>query len=195
VRFSDQLAAGRHLGGTLSITFDDGYRDNVEVAALILRKLHLPATFFVTTGFIGSQIVPPWDQDLPRQPGWMTWDQVRALAAMGFEIGSHTDTHVDLARADPEIVRNDLAASQRMLTAALGAPVRLFAYPFGGSDHITPDARELVREAGFICFAGCYGGVQSRGHSGERHRAGDGAGGRGRSRRGQHGGSRPRCTG
>jgi peptidoglycan/xylan/chitin deacetylase (PgdA/CDA1 family) len=156
---SDQLAAGCDLGGTLSITFDDGYRDNFEVAAPILRKLHLPATFFVTTGFVGSQIVPPWDAHLSRQPGWMTWDQVRSLAAMGFEIGSHTDTHVDLARADPQSVRADLAASRRKLTEALGAPVRLFAYPFGGADFITPAARELVREAGFICCASCYGGV------------------------------------
>jgi peptidoglycan/xylan/chitin deacetylase (PgdA/CDA1 family) len=151
--------AGEDLGGTLSITFDDGYRDNFEVAAPILHRLKLPATFFVTTGFIGSQAVPPWDKHLPRQPGWMTWDQVRSLAAMGFEIGSHTDTHVDLARAEPETVRADLAASQRKLIEALGTPVRLFAYPFGGSDHITPGARELVRQAGFICCAGCYGGV------------------------------------
>lgn len=151
--------AGEDLGGTLSITFDDGYRDNAEIAAPILRGLGLPATFFVTTGYMGSRIVPHWDQHMPRQPGWMTWDQVRALAAMGFEIGSHTDSHIDLAVADPATVRADLAASQRKLVEALGAPARLFAYPFGGSDHITQSARELVREAGFICCAGCYGGV------------------------------------
>ncbi|HUI61211.1 MAG TPA: polysaccharide deacetylase family protein [Steroidobacteraceae bacterium] len=156
---SEQLARGRDLGGTLSITFDDGYRDNVEVAAPILSRLGLPATFFVTTGFIGSQVVPPWDRQLPRQPGWMTWDQVRSLKAMGFEIGSHTDTHLDLAKVDAAVARTDLAASHQKLTQALGAAPRLFAYPFGGAQHITPAARELVRGAGFACCASCHGGV------------------------------------
>jgi peptidoglycan/xylan/chitin deacetylase (PgdA/CDA1 family) len=161
---SDQLAAGRagsDLGGTLSITFDDGYRDNAEVAAPILRRLQLPATFFVTTGFIDSQITPAWDRHLTRQPGWMSWRQVRALADMGFEIGSHTDTHVDLGTADAATVRADLAASRRKLADALGGPARLFAYPFGGREHITPASLELVREAGFACCAACYGGVNA----------------------------------
>ncbi len=159
---SEQIARGRageDLGGTLSITFDDGYRDNLEVAAPILRRLQLPATFFVTTGFVGSNTVPPWDLHLPRNPGWMSWDQVRALAAMGFEIGSHTDTHLDLGSADVDTVRAELGVSRRKLAEALGRPPELFAYPFGGREHITPRSRELVREAGFVCCAGCHGGV------------------------------------
>ncbi len=39
----------------LSITFDDGYVDNAEVAAPILKRLGLHATFFVATGFLDGR--------------------------------------------------------------------------------------------------------------------------------------------
>jgi peptidoglycan/xylan/chitin deacetylase (PgdA/CDA1 family) len=152
------LRSGSDMGGTLSITFDDGYLDNLEVAAPILLKLRLPATFFITTGFIGSQAIPAWDMHLAHQPGWMSWDQVRKLHSMGFEIGSHTDTHLDLGTSDAEAVRADLKRSQRKLRDALGVPVKLFAYPFGGPEHISQRSRELVREVGFTCCAACYSG-------------------------------------
>lgn len=37
-----------------SVTFDDGYADNCEIALPILRKWGLRATFFVATGFLGG---------------------------------------------------------------------------------------------------------------------------------------------
>src|ERR1043165_3838593 len=40
--FVDRLERGASLNGALAITFDDGYLDNYEVAAPILRKLALP---------------------------------------------------------------------------------------------------------------------------------------------------------
>ncbi|HUJ52599.1 MAG TPA: polysaccharide deacetylase family protein [Steroidobacteraceae bacterium] len=161
VPLSEQIAgcqAQADLGGTLSITFDDGYLDNYEVAAPILRNLGLPATFFVTTGFIGSRTVAPWDRQLRRQPGWMSWEQVRGLAASGFEIGNHTDTHVDLGTADAATIRTEFETSKRKLAEALGVSAPLFAYPFGGREHISPSAVQLAREAGFVCCASCFGG-------------------------------------
>ncbi len=43
-----------------AITFDDGYANNAEVAVPLLQKHHLPATFFITTGFIDRTHRPWW---------------------------------------------------------------------------------------------------------------------------------------
>lgn len=44
------------------ITFDDGYRDNYELALPILRRHRLPATFFLSTGFLDCPRVAWWDE-------------------------------------------------------------------------------------------------------------------------------------
>ena len=46
------LRAGRLPPRALSITFDDGYADNYENALPVLRRLNLPATFFIASGFL-----------------------------------------------------------------------------------------------------------------------------------------------
>ncbi len=49
----EDLVRGRTPpAGTVCITFDDGYRDNLTVAAPILEKYRLPATLFLATGYI-----------------------------------------------------------------------------------------------------------------------------------------------
>jgi len=162
VSFEDQVigrARGDDMGGTLSITFDDGYLDNYEVAAPILLKHGLPATFFVTTGFIGSLTVPFWDKDLSPHPGWMTWAHLRSLVSQGFAIGAHTVSHIDMGTADNETIRSELESSRRTIERELGAVPRLFVYPFGGRDNITETSIELVRNAGFVSCASCHGGT------------------------------------
>jgi peptidoglycan/xylan/chitin deacetylase (PgdA/CDA1 family) len=49
----DEVARGRTPpAGTVCITFDDGYRDNLTLAAPILEKYRLPATLFLATGLV-----------------------------------------------------------------------------------------------------------------------------------------------
>lgn len=48
----DMLFAGRLPPRAACITFDDGYRDNYEVALPLLKSLGLTATFFVSNAFI-----------------------------------------------------------------------------------------------------------------------------------------------
>lgn len=47
-----RLRSGSLPARALSITFDDGYRDNHDVALPILQRHGLPATFFIATGFL-----------------------------------------------------------------------------------------------------------------------------------------------
>lgn len=44
------------------VTFDDGYVDNFRVAAKILNRYSIPATFFVSTGLLGTRRQFYWDE-------------------------------------------------------------------------------------------------------------------------------------
>ena len=87
----------------------------------------------------------------------LTWDDVREMAALGHDIGSHTVTHPNLGVAPYEEARREIFESKAVLEHA-GRRVRWFAYPFGGKNNLRPEAAALVKEAGYDgCLSG-YGG-------------------------------------
>jgi peptidoglycan/xylan/chitin deacetylase (PgdA/CDA1 family) len=48
--------------GAIAVTFDDGYADNLSNATPLLERFHIPATVFVTSGYIGSEREFWWDE-------------------------------------------------------------------------------------------------------------------------------------
>lgn len=79
----------------------------------------------------------------------MTWDQVRALAAAGMDIESHTRRHRVLQTLPPEALEDELLGSRQELEAQLGRPVRVLAYPVGRRIAHVPHIRRAIAAAGY----------------------------------------------
>lgn len=118
----------------IAITFDDGWRSQYENALPILTKYHIPATFYIYTGVIGS-------------PVYMTWDNLHDLINLGMEIGDHTKSHPRLTKLDPSKLDEELLQSKKILERNLHVPVTDFAYPYGDYNSTIIDA---VKNAGYV---------------------------------------------
>ncbi|MGH8932335.1 MAG: polysaccharide deacetylase family protein [Egibacteraceae bacterium] len=58
-----ELTMGRPLPRrSVAITFDDGYRDTLEIAARMLERLELPATVFLVPGILSGDVNPWWER-------------------------------------------------------------------------------------------------------------------------------------
>ena len=147
-----ELLAARERGaaaGLVGLTFDDGYADFVEHALPVLARHQVTATLYVVAGLLGGR--NSWD-DGPRLE-LLDADGVRAVAAAGHEVGSHTLTHADLRGADPATLAHEVGDSRRVLEDVLQADVPGFCYPWGRFDDAAADA---VRAAGYdhACVTG-----------------------------------------
>jgi peptidoglycan/xylan/chitin deacetylase (PgdA/CDA1 family) len=141
---------------TVAITFDDCYRDNLP-AARVLAGYDLPATFFIPTAFVGTEHVFAWDHGLPRMPN-LSWDDLREMVRLGFDIGSHTHTHPDLGVISPAEALREVTESKRILEERLQRPVRWIAYPFGQPNNLRPEIVPLIQQAGYEACFSAHGG-------------------------------------
>lgn len=137
VSLSD-LAAGPHSERRprVAITFDDGYADNHSHALPLLAARDLPATFFLTAGFLErdpqvmAQLAETWRTPVDLLAP-LTWAQVDEMRSAGMGLGSHTWSHRNLARLDDAAAELELVRSRQVLEERLGMPVNAVAYPWG----------------------------------------------------------------
>lgn len=98
-------------------------------------------------------IAEAWGVKIPDVPPGeyrsMTWAQLRALAAEGFDVGAHTRTHPILSRVSPEQLWDEIGGCKEEIERNLGFPVRHFAYPNGRREDYTPEAVEMVTRADY----------------------------------------------
>ena len=149
--FGRRLIEGQPLAGVCALTFDDGSLDNGTLLPSILRSLKVPATLFVCPGLLGAP--HPWIRPAAGMR-LMDLEEVRSVAKLPFiEIGSHTNTHCDMAAiTDPAEAYGELRSSKLMLEEMLDRPIMSFAYPYGRYSAVCP---EEAKRAGYLTAVTC----------------------------------------
>lgn len=103
------------------LTTDDGYLSNYTIAYPILEKYNIPATYFITSAYVGI------DTTMPH----FTWEQAKEMEESGLvDIQSHTHGHALLDELSENEVRYQVSMSFARIEEELGKrDVKVLAYP------------------------------------------------------------------
>ena len=148
VEFSE--ASLHSTGDRVSITFDDGYQDNLDIAAPILSSLGIPFTVFVISDFVRK-----------KKQGFLSPSALRTLSDIpGAQIGSHGTTHLPLKHCDATTLRHELEYSKFYLEDVIGKNVCTLTYPHGS---VSGRVRAAAMNAGFKLAACSRAGINDLG--------------------------------
>jgi len=130
----------------ITITFDDGYRDTLTIAAQTLAEKKLPFTVFVSSANITSGD----SKFLNRH------ELIELSNISGATIGSHGHAHTHLANMSSQDVTRDLKHSKDWLEQIVQKPVTTLSYPHGSYNN---DVVRIASEIGFEFAATSKWGV------------------------------------
>lgn len=129
------------------ITFDDGYRNNLDNALPILKEFGFRAVLFVVTNALGRDNF--WhDPSSETRIPMLTWEQTKTLQDAGWEIGSHTLNHPRLSKLSPAEVAKELTESRDEIERRLGKRPVTFANPYGNASD-DPAVQDAIKDAGY----------------------------------------------
>ena len=123
------------------LTFDDGFEDFSTVAAPHLIRRQIPATVFIITDRAYARLPPNGE-------AFLTWEEIRKLAASGIEIGSHTCAHPRLPELPLQEVMRELSESQSAIRLHTQQTEVALSYPFG---HSSDQIARMAESAGYSC--------------------------------------------
>jgi peptidoglycan/xylan/chitin deacetylase (PgdA/CDA1 family) len=140
------LAGERELPRrALLLTFDDAYADLLEVACPIMAERGLPGVVFAVAGKLGG--TNEWDsKHRATTLDLLDADGLRAVAAQGIEVGSHTVSHHPLTKVPESELEEEIAGSTDLLEQAGLPRPRVFSYPYG---EWSPSIAAVARAAGY----------------------------------------------
>lgn len=154
-RFSDAVAGSARHERVVVFTFDDNYRSVLELAKPILDRHGFPGTLYVPSDWPGQRRAMRW-AGIDRWLGTehehellsLQWRELRELAEIGWEIGSHTCSHPRLPQLDDAALQRELSASKQAIEGELGRPCTSLAYPYGAVDR---RVQQASGRAGYEC--------------------------------------------
>ena len=115
------------------ISFDDGYRGDYTDALPILRRRGWVGNLNLELGSLAD--------------GELTEQMIREMLDAGWELDSHTISHLDLTALKGAALRREVAGSREILRKRFDVPVNFFCYPAG---RFNPRAVREVRRAGYL---------------------------------------------
>lgn len=127
------------------LTFDDGYRDNWELAMPLLLRYGCTATVFMISSLVGKTNL--WEKKELRQGvKMMEAEHLREWTRGGMEVGSHGVAHCRVTTFNEEELKKETLHSKQILEEITGEKVNFFCYPNGSFNEIVV---KVLQEMGY----------------------------------------------